>query len=287
MSRGRLPLKYAYAGSAAFTHDALARTAGYAEVIGAARFEIETLLGALTSAPPWQVAEIGPGNGVHSAEFLRLLGEVSPAGARRRYLGLDFSATLLALALPRIAGDCPGVECASGWWDVEAGATARISAWRDPRHPVLLCLLGHTLGNLEDPTRALRNLAFSAQPGDLLFVSLSLMPPGADTDAVLAPYRNEVFSAAVLEPLRAADIEGDSVRLGLSLRGRTVLGEAVFTRPVTLGGHEFRNRDVVRCFTSERFLPGEALEALSRTGWQVRGWAVDGDASHLGVVARR
>jgi L-histidine Nalpha-methyltransferase len=282
MSEGSLPLKYAYTGSAAKTHDTLARTSGYAEVIGATQFEVDTLLGALQAAPPRQIAEIGPGNGVHSAAFL---GAVSPGGVR--YLGLDFSNTLLALAMSRIAQACPSVERASAWWDVEAGATDRISAWRDPRDPVLICLLGHTLGNLEVPTQALRNLAFSAKSGDLLLLGLSLMPPGADKDAVLAPYRNEVFSAAVLEPLRAADIEADAVRLDLRLRGRTVLGEVTFRRPVSLDGYDFRDRCLVRCFTSARFLPGEALDALRRTGWRVCGWAVDGDASHMAVVARR
>jgi L-histidine N-alpha-methyltransferase len=288
MRSGFLPLKYAYAGSAAYTHDALARTAGYAEVVGEAGFEAETLFRTLPALRvPAQIAEVGPGNGVHSAAFLDALGRGTPR--RLRYLGLDFSATLLGLAMEHIGTQCPQVERNSAHWDLEAGGTGRIAAWRRPGSPVLVCLLGHTLGNLEDPVQALRNLAISTAPGDLLLLGLSLMPPGADAEAVLAPYRNDVFSDAVLEPLRAAaaDVRGACVRLDLRVHGGGVLGEAVFTRPVNLGGFAFDDRDVVRCFTSARYRPDYALGLLHRAGWRVCGWELDGGATHMAVVARR
>jgi L-histidine Nalpha-methyltransferase len=72
---GVLPLKFAYAGSAAHTHDRLARSEGYQSVVGLVSHEVDVLLAdgfpveALT-----RMVEIGPGNGMHTVAFLRLLG---------------------------------------------------------------------------------------------------------------------------------------------------------------------------------------------------------------------
>jgi L-histidine Nalpha-methyltransferase len=285
MREGVVPLKYAYAGSAAYRHDALARTAGYAEVIGEARHEVHTLTRISPLGVPRQIAEIGPGNGVHSAALLDALRDAVPN--RWRYLGLDFSATLLSLALPCIAETFPQLDRAAGLWDLEAGRTSRISAWRQGPEPVLICMLGHTLGNLEDPVQALRNLALSVRSGDLLLLSITLMAPGADESAVLNPYLNDTFNAAVLEPLRAATREGASMSLRVRLADRTVVAEATLLEPASVGGFEFEEQATVRCFASARFLPEEALGLVSEAGWHVLGSAVDESGSHLAVVARR
>lgn len=286
MRKGYVPLKYAYTGSAAYTHDALARTEGYATVVGAASFEAETLLGVLGDRPSDQVAEVGVGNGTHTVAFLSAL-TAAAAPERMRYLGLDFSTTLLGLALPRIAAAFPGLDRTSGHWDLEEGRTRLISAWRGATGPVLVCLLGHTLGNLEDPEQALRNLASSTLPDDILLLGLNLMPQDADEEAVLAPYLNDVFRAAVLEPLCATSLTEDSLRLGLRTRGRAVIGEATFAEPVSVHGYDFTAHSTVRCFLSARYLVEEPLRLLRSAGWRVSGWAVDESATHMAVVARR
>lgn len=274
---GFLPLKYAYAGSAAFTHDTLARTTGYASVIGDARHEVATLRRARPQALPGQIVEIGPGNGTHTTALFDTADQLLPGPARpRRYLGLDFSSTLLGLAAERLAESRPDLEVSTAHWDMESGPTTRIEAWRRGAQPVLACVLGHMLGNLADPGQALRNLALSLRPGDSLLASLTLYRSDCDEDAILDPYRTEAFTDAVLEPLRAAACAQANPRLTLRLVGRTVIGEAQ-TDPAT----------TVRCFTSIRFLPHEALSLLSSpTGWGVTHWATDEGDAHMALVAR-
>jgi len=286
---GRLPLKYAYAGSAAFTHDALAQTAGYAEVIGDARHEATTLIHAQPDGLPDQIVEVGPGNGAHTAALFDVAEQpgAAPAAQRRRYLGLDFSRTLLKFAAQTLAARTD-LDVSTAHWDLEDGPTPRIEAWRRGSRPVLACLLGHTLGNLEEPGQALRNLALSLRPGDTLLVSLTLYRPDSGADSILDPYRTETFTAAVLEPLRAVAAADSAFRLKLRLVGRTVIGDAELTQPVSAADREPIGHTTVRCFASARFLLEEALSLFSPpAGWEVRHWSTDEDGAHLAIVAQR
>jgi L-histidine N-alpha-methyltransferase len=307
---GFLPLKYAYAGSAAFTHAALASTEGYHAVVGTAELEVGALLEAVRGAAPTQVAEIGPGTGEHTLAFLSLLQEaaaaeracgmaefsLSPDDARPagiRYLGLDFSSTLLT-----VARDCLAMGLAvdgvpfgafdvrTAGWDVEQDSTERVAHWRRDSGPVLMCLLGHTLGNLGNPVGALRHLAASARPGDLLLVGLTLYPRDASPDEILAPYLNDVFTAAVLEPLRAADFGVEDVLFEVRRQGRAVVGDVTFARRVHKSGHTYRPGQKVQCFLSTRFLPHEGLDIVGQAGWTVQSYAIDQPAEHLAIVAR-
>ncbi|MEY9931317.1 L-histidine N-alpha-methyltransferase [Catenulispora sp. GP43] len=307
---GFLPLKYAYAGSAAFTHAALASTEGYHSVVGTAELEVGVLMEAARGAAPTQVAEIGPGTGEHTLAFLTLLQEAAAAERARgtaefplppddarqagfRYLGLDFSSTLLTMARGCLATGLAvdGVpfgpfDVRTALWDVEQARTDRVGAWRRDSGPVLMCLLGHTLGNLGDPVGALRHLAASARPGDLLLVGLTLYPRDASPDAILAPYLNDVFTAAVLEPLRAADFGAEDVLFEVRRRGRAVVGDVTFARRVDKSGHTYRPGQRVQCFFSTRFLPNEGLEIVRQAGWTVQSYAIDQPAEHLAIVAR-
>ena len=308
---GLLPLKYAYAGSAAFTHAALASTEGYHAVVGTAELEVRALMKAVRgAAPPTQVAEIGPGTGEHTLAFLSLLQEaaaaerargiaefsLSPDDARPagiRYLGLDFSSTLLTVAQECLARGLAvggvrfgGLDVRTAAWDLERGRTERVARWRRETGPVLMCLLGHTLGNLGDPVAALRHLAASARPGDLLLVGLTLYPQDASPDAILAPYLNDVFAAAVLEPLRAAEFGAEDVSFEVRRRGRAVVGDVTFARRVDRSGHTYRPGPKVQCFFSTRFLPSEGLEIVRQAGWTVQSYAIDQPAEHLAIVAR-
>jgi L-histidine N-alpha-methyltransferase len=307
---GFLPLKYAYTGSAAFTHAALASTKGYHAVVGSAELEVGALLEAVRGAAPTQVAEIGPGTGEHTLAFLSLLQEAAAAERARgmlehpllpddarpagfRYLGLDFSSTLLTvardcLAMGLVVDGLPfgGFDVRTAVWDIEQAGTERVAHWRRDSGPVLICLLGHTLGNLSDPVRALRHLAVSARPGDLLLVGLTLYPQDDSPDAILAPYQNDVFTAAVLEPLWAAEFGAEDVLFEVRRRGRTVVGDVTFARRVDRRGHTYRPGQKVRCFLSTRFLPNEGLAIVRQAGWTVLSYAIDQPAEHLAVVAR-
>jgi L-histidine N-alpha-methyltransferase len=316
---GYLPLKFAYTGSAAFTHAELARTDGYAAVVGTTPLEVETLFSSLTCGVPTQIAEVGPGTGDHSAQFLAGLRQAAARSRdlRRdrssqgphRYLGLDFSATLLSMAAARVSDAFhapspsaafafppsssrlgPGPEVSTVLWDLESGRTGGIEAWRRGDERILVCILGHTLGNLEDPAQALRNLAFSTRTGDLLLLGVTLCPQSydeSDPGVVLYPYENEVFTAAVLEPLRAAALADGAADFAVRLVGRTVIGEATLTRPVELAGRRYPRSTTIRCFASARFLVPEVLDLLRGAGWRTVNWGTDESGDHLAAVAIR
>ena len=314
LDEGFLPLKYAYAGSSAFTHARLAGTAGYKTVIGQCDHEVEALVTSLPLPTPHQIVDIGPGTGEHSATFIlrlyqelrrrRALRETRAQWASPRYLGLDFSTTLLDIAAPRIVdglgtisgfpaigrstGKPPPGRVTTAQWDVESGYTPTIEAWRQGDDPILICMLGHTLGNLEDPLQSLRNLALSSRPGDVLLIAVTLSPQGFDEGddyEVLHSYDNKIFANAVLEPWRAAGICEEDVNFHLSLADRSVIGEVVFENPVTVAGHHYSQGTAIRCFTSARFLVQEVIGFLAQSGWNVLHRVVDKGSDHLALVA--
>ena len=156
-AKGQLPLKYAYAGSAAHTHDALARQASYASVVGAE--EVRSAAAFLSDHPAGQIVEIGPGNEQYSAALL------TADRWRGRYLALDFSRTLLAIAAGRLRSGLAGAATVStAFWDVEQGPTTAIAEWRQGDAPLVVLFLGQTLGNVEDVPATLRNIRESLRP---------------------------------------------------------------------------------------------------------------------------
>lgn len=290
IGEGVLPLRYAYAGSAAYTHDRLATADGYRSVIGSVELEVRALEsdGFAAAALP-RVVEIGPGNGVHTVALLRSL--AARGTACRHYLGLDFSATLLGLACDRIR-DAFGaaVSLQSAVWDMEAGRSARIERWRHGLGrggPVLACMLGHTLGNVESGEQVLRHVHASLRPGDVLVAGVTLQPPEADHAAVLAPYQTDVFRAAAIEPLRAAGIAAGDLDFDVHYADGAVIGEAVFLRKVRIGPLIVPSGHVLRCFCSRRFAMNEVLSLLERAGFRVRAAIVDDQKEHAVVMAER
>lgn len=287
---GVLPLRFAYAGSAAYTHDRLAQTPGYQSVIGSVELEVATLVKAgLPTGDLSHIIDIGPGNGVHTVALLRSLGAIGMNF--RSYLGLDFSATLLAIASSRIRaafGLSIAVSC--DIWDIESDRCESVERWRaasgDPA-PLLVCLLGHTLGNLEGDATALANVYDSLRVGDVLLAGLSLRHPSIDETSVLAPYLNDVFHAAALEPLWAAGIDPYDVEFHVRFADGAVIGEAKFIRSVRVGASMLPPGHTVRCFSSRRFAMEDALLLFRGAGWIVRSAVVDDRSEHAVVMAVR
>jgi L-histidine N-alpha-methyltransferase len=283
---GHLPLKYAYAGSAAHTHDKLARSSGYRSVIGSHSHEMWALGRYLPYAKlPSSVVEIGPGNGAHS---VALLSNLLHAGAPlRRYLGLDFSDTLVTLSRGRIAnslGDCLVVD--SGRWDVEAAPSTVIDEWRTDAEAVLIGLFGQTIGNVEDPIKTFTHIYDSSSPGDVLVVTVALLGKDAGPDEVLAPYRTEVFRDAVVEPLRAARIAAEDMELRLNFVDGTVIGDVVLRSPVIVGGHPLAVGHRVRCFRSRRFTAAQVRDLFDRSNWSVEHMAINVQNDHAVIIGR-
>ncbi|WP_432986299.1 helix-turn-helix domain-containing protein [Dactylosporangium sp. CA-233914] len=135
-------MKYAYAGSAAYTHDRYESTTDYSGMMATAANESETLLNSgVRDLGLRDLAEVGPGNGRHSVAFL--LGLAERGRSPRRYLGLDFSATLLGIAAARIR-ERVGADLAldTEVWDVEERRSPGLERWRSGDEPVVMCMLG-------------------------------------------------------------------------------------------------------------------------------------------------
>ncbi|PZG13156.1 hypothetical protein C1I95_24285 [Micromonospora craterilacus] len=284
---GRVPLKFAYAGSAAYTHDTYARSAGYLSMLTSARHEADALITAgVVAAGALAVAEIGPGNGGRSRAFLaRLANRGRPC---RRYLALDFSETLLGIAcarLARFAGDRMSVD--SGVWDIECDASGSVERWRRGPAPVVGCLLGHTLGNVEHPAAALANIGAALRPDDVLLLSVAVGPPDESAAVVLAPYRSPEFRAAALQPLLAAGLPDATLEFVLSWRDGVAIGEAVLRRPVSMDGATLAAGHRIRCFQSRRFRPHDVIADVGDAGWQIRDAVSAPGGNHLVVTASR
>ncbi|MEO3773438.1 L-histidine N(alpha)-methyltransferase [Micromonospora sp. B9E7] len=284
---GRLPLKFAYAGSAAHTHDAYAATDDYLSMLASARHEAEALLAARAlTAGALAVAEIGPGNGKRSSAFLDRL--TSLGHPCRRYLALDFSATLLAIACHRLAHFANGqMSVDSHVWDIESGASESVERWRPGPEPVVVCLLGHTLGNLECPSAALANIRASLRPHDVLVLSVVVGRPDEPEATVLSPYRCPEFRDAALEPLRAAGLPEVDLDFVLRWRDGVVTGEAVLRRPGVLDGTEVPAGHRIRCFQSRRFNYPDVIAAVREAGWLIRDAALAPGSHHLVITASR
>jgi L-histidine N-alpha-methyltransferase len=287
IANGVLPLKFAYVGSGAWAHDTLAKSMAYKYVVGSARLEATVLrtVKSLRSAIR-QIVEIGPGNGQHTAAFI---GELTAADyICERYLGLDFSRTLLTIAVPYIRSSRSNKSAVTvGLWDVEQRATGQIEDWRVGEDPVVVCVLGQTLGNVEHPGNVLTNLRQSLRAGDLLLLGLAPRLIGASSDTYLTPYRSPAFRRAALEPLQIVGVDLRHIDFRLRYEDDAVKAYAVFKQRVRVDGVPLEQGHVVRCFLSRRFQPQDVGALLESNGWLPRRAELDDSGDHLAVVAVR
>ncbi|AGL18797.1 L-histidine N(alpha)-methyltransferase [Actinoplanes sp. N902-109] len=285
VAAGVLPLKFAYAGSAARTHDRLSREESYQSVTGAGALACKALLD-LGHPLPRRIAEIGPGNGRHSIAVLTQVAGSAPAGVD--YLALDYSESLMSRAQLNFAHDLPAVNFVPKQWDVETGPTSGIRDWRGADSgPLPVLFLGNTLGNLEDPVSALEHVLRSTEPGDTLVLGVTL--PDESEEATEAPYHNEVFRSAALEPLLALGLDERLLHLDVwydapthCVKGVVRLGAAVLINDIEFpAGHE------VRCFLSRRFSVDGVRGLLRLAGWDPVAEYADPMAGHAVLTAVR
>lgn len=282
LRRGILPVRYMYAGSGADRHTMFAEQYTDEYQDGRLDTEIAALTGSLSpSGMPDQVCDIGPSNGVHTAQFLHWFADIHPG--QPRYLGLDFSRRLLDTARTRTCSYTT-IERSFAWWDMETAATPAVTAWRSPG-PVLLCLLGNTLGNVESPVQVLRNIFLSACPNDILMIGLFGPPKRGRDDA--DDYGSPAIRDMILEPLRATGIPVQRLALRLETVDASVVGTVRLDEPIQLAGKRLPARHEVRCFLSRRYHPADARRLLQRTGWLPLGTHADPGHGHFVLLARR
>ncbi|MBM2615855.1 L-histidine N(alpha)-methyltransferase [Actinoplanes sp. LDG1-06] len=284
---GRVPLKFAYAGSAAFTHDQYASTTGYADMMTSAQRESDVLFASGACAPALSgVVEVGPGNGRHSVALLDRL-RAGGLGIRR-YLGLDFSATLLGISSDRLRRCLPPeLRVDTAVWDMEGAPTAVVENWRPDGRPVLACLVGHTVGNFEDPVQAMRNLAGLLRPSDVLLASVLLRPMPVAAGLSMSAYRTEEFRQAALEPMFAAGMKAGELEFTVDYRDGAFVGEVTLLRSARLDGVNLPSGYRFRCFMSRRFESADVVHLFESAGWAICSAFVDQDSDHMTVVASR
>ncbi len=278
LERGWLALKFAYVGAGAHLHDAYAASSDYRQLMTAAHDADTVLRARLTGHLAGGLVDIGPGNGARSSRLLTRLTELGHPC--HRYLALDFSEEMLDLSVLRLAAAATRTACTSHVWDVEECATLRVEGWRLAA-PLLACLLGNTLGNLEEPGAALVNIRRSLRPGDALLATVLAVP--ARGDDPLAAYRSPAFRRSVLAPLHAVGIR--DVELVLRLVDGSVVGEALIPGPVELPGLRLAAGHRVRCFRSRRFSAAAVRDVFESSGWSVHSVVPDPTGAQLAVVA--
>ncbi|MBU6531254.1 class I SAM-dependent methyltransferase [Streptomyces sp. NPDC057245] len=282
LRRGVLPVRYMYTGSGAALHIGFAEQYPDEYADGRCAHETDVLTRGLGRARlPAQVCDIGSSNGVHTHQFLAWFARQHRGPAR--YLGVDLSRELLAAARER---NRPHTSVGQHFatWDMESTAPAPVDSWREPG-PVLVCLFGNTLGNVEDPAQVLRNLFHAARPGDTLALGLYGPPrPDHQDDAA---YGSPAVREMITGPLTAAGLPPHSLALRLETRAEAVVGTVRLTAPVSLPGARLPAGHEIRCFLSRRFHPSDAHRLLHDTGWLLRPPSAAPTDGHFVLLAER
>lgn len=294
LERHLVPLKFAFSGTAAITHDRLGRHASYHDVVGSTALAVSSLktaLSPLDTATPRHLVEIGPGNGIHSNVFLGSLAEADVL--IKDWTGLDFSSELLKIAQQRVQAGHPQLSTAGYTWDIESGPYAGDPLhWSKDGYPVVVAMLGHTLGNVLDPTSVLRHIRSSFAEAELFLLGVTLYTPTDSPSAYIEPYLNDVFVAAVLQPFRMAgfDLNQGHLEMSFSVERRAVVGAFILDHDYTFGASastsiRFAAGTRIECFMSRRFLTSDIDLLLTDTGWQVCARTFDTTATHVVLAA--
>lgn len=288
LQRRIMPVRLLYAGRAADRHIQLAEDYPDEYLDGRSEQEVAAVVESLgwDGMPP-QLCDIGTSNGVHSSQFVIALNRHG-LGCRR-YLGLDFSSRLLSVARTRLM-PCLPVDSHFAHWDIEAGPTEEIGSWRRSGSGLILCLLGGTLGNVDDPTQTLRNLRDSCGADDVLVLGVFLPPPPGED--IIGPYATPLMLDTMMIPLRSAGLTDDQLELRVEFVDNAIMGtvkvrsDLVVGTDLVPGGVPLAAGDEIRCFLSRRFSPTDAHRLFWTTGWHVVAEHTDAANSYLILTAR-
>ena len=138
---------------------------------------------------------------------------------------------------------------------------------------------------MEDIPATLRNIRDSLRPGDRLVLGLSAQIAGATGEDYVAPYRNETFRRAALEPLLAAGVPAEAIDYRLGYDNDEVVVDAVLRTAVTLDHAELAAGEPIRCFRSRRFSAPGVVALLADGGWTTDRLQLDDTAGRLIVGA--
>ena len=281
LSHAAIPGKFAYVGEAAATYNAHALRKEYSQFTRSVADESSLLLEVwgrdLNSIGT--LADIGPGNGLHSAELLQRL-SATANWLPSNYLAIDYSGHMADLAKQNMKRLVRGIQANSILFDMESTFTQASSHLPDV-HESIFFLLGNTIGNVESISRAIAGIRSMAGPGARLLIGCALFDEQRSPASYLRPYQLKTYIDCVLHPLMMIGVPSSILAFTAELDPdtRTILSLARFKEDFqenVLGENvTVKAGSTIRCALSRRFLPGEIPNLLKRWNVSVLGLAED------------
>jgi uncharacterized SAM-dependent methyltransferase len=281
LSGSAIPGKFAYVGEAAATYNAHALTKEYGQVTRSEADESSLLLEVwgreLNSIRT--LADVGPGNGLHSAGLLRRL-SATANWLPSKYLAIDYSLHMAELAKQNVKRLIREIQVNSILFDIESTFTQASAHLPDVLEAIYF-LLGNTIGNVESISRAIEGIRSLAGNGARILIGCALFDEYRSAESYLKPYRMKTYIDCVLYPLTmigvprrlitfTAEFNPDTKTIFTLVRFKEDFQANALDENVTV-----KAGSTIRCALSRRFLPGEIPNLLKRWNVSVLGMAED------------
>jgi Histidine-specific methyltransferase, SAM-dependent len=270
LSRGTVPLKLAYLVKPAEAQR-LMDLPGYQANTWSLLDEAKLVSEAVSKDGVPGLCYLGVGGGVH---LVKLIAECQRRGTRiTRCMGVDVVPDYLVSTARRIRDEIPKLEFTPYEWDFEEGSTEAVKKWRNipaSPAPLVLTLLGLTLGNVESPARVLRNIRESCETSDAL-ITVVAVARGTRME-MLAPYTSKAFAEATLAPVAALGLPRDSLRTRVWWDGDSIVSEVEVSRRIEIAnsGKVLLPGETFRVFRSRRFSVRSFASLVRSAGWRIR-----------------
>jgi uncharacterized SAM-dependent methyltransferase len=281
LSGSAIPGKFAYVGEAAATYNAHALTKEYGQVTRSEADESSLLLEVwgreLNSIRT--LADVGPGNGLHSAGLLRRL-SATANWLPSKYLAIDYSLHMAELAKQNVKRLIREIQVNSILFDIESTFTQASVHLPDVLEAIYF-LLGNTIGNVESISRAIEGIRSLAGNGARILIGCALFDEYRSAESYLKPYRMKTYIDCVLYPLMmigvprrlitfTAEFNPDTKTIFTLVRFKEDFQANALDENVTV-----KAGSTIRCALSRRFLPGEIPNLLRQWNVSVLGIAED------------
>ncbi len=285
----RLPLKFAYIGKTAHTHDQLVRSREYKLSDNEGRLIQNKLsinqISEQTDPNGINLIDIGPGNGIKASLIISLLLQKNIAV---NYVALDYSDELLKIAQKNLTESFPTIEIQTAQIDFEQqhfqSELANIHLYSNFGN--IFIFLGTTLGNPFNRMKALENIRNSMNNGDRLLIGVELYDENKISE-VLSHYCNAPFYDAVFNPLTFTGLNPGDGKLEVVFNKETRNVEVhfiinnkisvIYKNEVII---EFENNDDLLIFISHRFTKSELLSDLSNLNLSVSSVLLDDESNY-------
>lgn len=258
ISRGVLPLKFAYAGSSAAAHTAFASTEHYRQVANPDGPHHALFWKLARSAV--HLIDYGCDTGLQLENIFD--GRDTDAPTFRNILLIDYSRELGNQARIRLSDKANTLLFEQLDFESEQSSIANnLSA----SGPTLALLLGNTLSNVESPAHFLSQIRASLATGTNLMLTFVGRSYGAASseEEMLQPYLDSAFVPSLLSAFEAVGFSPQSLTIDLRFdwQESAVMAFADMTNAEMVGNFPYSGPASVRCFLSRRFRAG-AVEAL-------------------------